>query len=62
MIELVFRRPYCKISFVVEAGIAERKTASEYLQQLERIGILVGEKHGREMVYRHPALLNVLTA
>lgn len=61
LIELIFRQPYCKISFVVEAGIAERKTASEYLQQLERIGILVGEKRGREMVYRHPALLKVLT-
>jgi hypothetical protein len=47
---------------VVEAGIAERKTASEYLQQLERIGILVGERRGREMLYRHPALLEVLAA
>jgi Fic family protein len=62
LIELIFRQPYCKIAFVVEAGIAERKTASEYLQELERIGILVGEKRGREMVYRHPALLEVLTA
>ena len=52
---------YCKISFVVEAGIAERKTASVYLQDLERVGILRGEKRGREMVYRHPALLEVLT-
>ena len=61
LIELIFRQPYCKISFVVEAGIAERKTASVYLQELERVGILRGEKRGREMVYRHPALLEVLT-
>jgi len=61
LIELIFRQPYCKISFVVEAGIAERKTASVYLQELERVGILRGEKSGREMVYRHPALLEVLT-
>jgi len=62
LIELTFRQPYCKISFVVEAGIAERKTASAYLRELERIGILQGEKRGRETVYRHPALLKVLTA
>jgi Fic family protein len=61
LIELIFRQPYRKISFVVEAGIAERKTASVYLQELERVGILRGEKRGREMVYRHPALLEVLT-
>lgn len=60
LIELIFRQPYCKISFIVDAGIAKRKTASEYLQELERIGVVVGEKHGREMIYKHPALLEVL--
>ena len=61
LIELIFRQPYCKIAFVVDAGIAKRKTASEYLQELGRIGILVGETRGREVIYRHPALLEVLT-
>ncbi len=60
LIELIFRQPYCKISFIVDAGIAKRKTASEYLQELERIGVLVGEKHGRETIYKHPALLEVV--
>jgi len=60
LIELIFRQPYCKISFIVDAGIAKRKTASEYLQELEIIGVLVGEKHGRETIYKHPALLEVL--
>jgi Fic family protein len=62
LIELIFRQPYCKIAFVVDAGIAKRQTASEYLQELERIGILVGEKHRREVIYKHPALVEVLTA
>ena len=62
LIELIFQQPYCKIAFVVEAGIAKRKTASEYLQELERIGILASEKRGRQIIYRHPALLEVLTA
>jgi Fic family protein len=58
----VFTQPYCKISFLVDAGIAQRQTASEYLQELEKLGILKGEKQGREVVYKHPALLKVLTA
>ena len=62
LVELIFRQPYCRISFVVEAGIAKRQTASVYLQELERIGILAGQKKGREVVYKHPALLQVLTA
>ena len=61
LIELIFRQPYCKISFVVEAGIAKRQTASIYLQELDRIGVLAGQKKGREVVYKHPALLRVLT-
>lgn len=60
LIELIFQQPYCKIAFVVDAGIAERKTASVYLQELERIGVLAGEKRGRQVIYRHPALLEVL--
>ena len=62
LIEIIFRQPYCKISFLVDAGIAKRQTASVYLQELERIGVLQGEKRGRETVYKHPALLEVLTA
>lgn len=62
LVELVFTQPYSKIQFLVEAGLAERKTASIYLQELEKLGILKGEKRGREVLYKHPALLKVLTA
>jgi len=62
LVELIFMQPYCKIQFLVEAGIAKRQTASEYLQELERIGVLTAEKQGREVLYKYPALLKVLTA
>ena len=62
LMELIFTQPYVKIKFLVDAGIAERITASRYLRALEQIGILVGEQRGRELVYRHPALLEVLSA
>ena len=60
LVELVFTQPYCKIQFLVDAGIAQRQTASEYLQELEKIGVLTAEKQGREMLYKHPALLGGL--
>jgi cell filamentation protein, protein adenylyltransferase len=62
LVELIFTQPYCKIQFLVEAGIAKRQTASVYLQELEKIGVLTGEKQGREILYKHPALLKVLAA
>ena len=62
LVELVFTQPYSKIQFLVDASIAQRQTASEYLQELEKLGILKGEKRGREVLYKHPALLKVLTA
>jgi Fic family protein len=60
LIDLIFRQPYCKIGFIVNAKIAERKTASMYLRELEAMKILTAEKSGREVVYRHPALLELL--
>ena len=62
LVELIFTQPYSKIQFVVDAGLAQRQTASEYLQELEKLGVLVGEKRGREVIYKHPALLELLTA
>jgi Fic family protein len=62
LVELIFTQPYSKIQFLVDAGLAQRQTASEYLQELEKLGILVGEKRGREVIYKHPALFKLLTA
>jgi cell filamentation protein, protein adenylyltransferase len=62
LVELIFTQPYCKIQLLVEAGIAKRQTASEYLQELEKLGVLKGEKQGREILYKNPALLKLLSA
>ena len=40
---------------------AKRQTAAVYLRQLEKLGILQGERHGRETIYKHPALLDLLS-
>lgn len=60
LVEAIFFQPYCKIGFMVEMGIAERKTASSYLRKLAEIGVLSQVKVGRENVYLHPRLLELL--
>ncbi len=62
LLELLFRQPYCKIRFLEEAGIAQRKTASQYLRELERIGMLTPVKAGREVYYLNTALLKLLVS
>ena len=62
LMELIFAQPYVRIQSVIDAGLAQRDTASNYLRELERIGVLQSEKRGREVLYRHPALLEVLQA
>jgi hypothetical protein len=46
----------------LDVAIARRQTASVDLQELGRIGVLTSEKPGREVIYKHPALVEVLTA
>lgn len=61
LIELLFHQPYTKVQFLVDAGIAERKTAAEYLKELERIGVLRAKKMGKENIYLNVKLFNLLS-
>lgn len=61
LIELLFRQPYCKISFLVDRGIASRNIASGYLNELEKIDILKKERIGREFIYLNVALYDLLS-
>jgi Fic family protein len=53
---VIFRQPYTKIQFLVDAGIAKRQTASTYLQVLASLGVLRESKRGREKYYVNDAL------
>jgi Fic family protein len=59
--ELLFMQPYCRISNVVDAGLAKRQTASVYLKQLCDIGVLHEMKSGRETLFVHPKYLELLS-
>lgn len=61
LIELIFRQPYTKGQFVVDAGLAERKTAADYLKALEDIGVLRLEKVGKENLYLNVNLYELLS-
>ena len=60
LIELLFEQPYCKVKFLVDKGIAKRQTAAEYLQELEKIGILSSQKLGVENLFLNVGLFEIL--
>jgi Fic family protein len=62
LIELLFHQPYTKGQFLVDAGIAERQTAAEYLKELEKIGVLKSHKMGKENLYLNVKLFKLLSA
>ena len=61
LIELLFRQPYTKSQFLVNAEIAQRKTATEYLKELEKIGVLKTMKIGKETLYLNVRLYDLLS-
>lgn len=61
LMNVVFSQPYTRISHLELAGIAKRNAASLYLRDLEKLGILVGQKVGREQIYFNPGLMKALT-
>ena len=61
LVDLIFQLPYCRISNLVAAGIGKRQTASLYLQQLADIGVLSEIVTGKEKLFLHPKLLELLS-
>ncbi|NBC30468.1 MAG: Fic family protein [Spirochaetes bacterium] len=60
LIEAIFVQPYVKIEHLVRAGIAERRTASKYLKQLEELGVLESYRAWRETIYLNTRLMEVI--
>jgi cell filamentation protein, protein adenylyltransferase len=61
LIQTIFEQPYCRISNLVEKGIAKRQTASSYLKQLVEIGVLEEKAAGNEKLFLNPSLLRLMT-
>ena len=62
LVQTIFEQPYCRISNLVEKGIAKRQTASIYLKQLVEIGVLQERAAGNEKLFLNPRLLHLMTS
>jgi Fic family protein len=60
VVEQIFTQPYCRITNLVEAGVAARHTASAYLKDLVRLGVMEEEKVGRDKIFLHRKYIDVL--
>ncbi len=60
LVAVLFMQPYCRISNLVDLGIAKRQTASVYLKQLVDAGVLHERQAGKEKLFIHPKLLGLL--
>jgi Fic family protein len=60
LINNLFRHPYTKIEFVMAELLVHRNTASKYLDELVRIGLLSRHKLGKENYYLNDALYELL--
>ncbi len=60
LVEILFSNPYCKIQFLVDAGLAQRQTAANYLKKISALGISKPIKIGREVYYLNHALVQLL--
>jgi Fic family protein len=61
LVQVIFEQPYCRIANLVEKDIAKRQTASVYLKQLADIGVLQEQQVGKEKLFAHPKLMQLMT-
>ncbi len=60
LIEILFKLPYTKRQFLIEAGLGTLKTVGNYLISLEEIGFLKSYKVGKEKLYLNHQLMKIL--
>jgi Fic family protein len=61
LVDVIFEQPYCRISDLVEKGIAKRQSASRYLKELVGAGVLNELSVGKEKLFIHPKLMRLLS-
>jgi Fic family protein len=61
LVNIIFEQPYCRIQNLIDTNIAHRQTASTYLKKLAEIGVLKEVSKGKEKLFVHPKLMQLLT-
>ncbi len=60
LVDVIFEQPYCRIGNLVDKGIAQRQAASRYLHELAGLGVLRDMPLGKEKLFIHPKLMQLL--
>lgn len=60
LVETIFEQPYCRIGNLVDKQIAQRQAASRYLKDLVGAGVLSEIQAGKEKLFTHPKLIQLL--
>lgn len=61
LLNIIFSHPYSKVEFVVQGLQVTRLTATRYLNEMTRIGLMSREKLGRDNYYINMGLFNLLS-
>ncbi len=61
LVDVIFEQPYCRIGNLVDKGIAQRQAASRYLHDLADLGVLREIPFGKEKLFIHPKLMQLLS-
>ena len=61
LVDVIFEQPYCRIGNLVDKGIAQRQAASRYLHDLAAEGVLREMPLGKEKLFIHPKLMQLLS-
>jgi Fic family protein len=61
LLNIIFSHPYSKVEFVVQSLQVTRLTATRYLNEMTRIGLMSRQKLGRDNYYINIALFNLLS-
>lgn len=59
LLELLFFEFYTKNEYIRNKLDISRQTATTYLKQLEKVGILSSEKIGKEIIYKNISLFKI---
>lgn len=60
-IEKIFEQPYISPKRIIDQNIKSLNTAKKYLEQMEKLGIMIPKKIGKEVVYLNVDLYNLLS-
>ena len=61
LVDVIFEQPYCRIGNLVDKGIAQRQAVSRYLHDLADLGVLREMPFGKEKLFIHSKLIQLLS-